>query len=65
MLDVYDVETGATLRRSPVDAREMVASGQYSMTPPAVASDEPPAGDPINVPVGPPVGEMAAPKRKR
>ncbi|GMU66516.1 MAG: hypothetical protein AMXMBFR36_27900 [Acidobacteriota bacterium] len=31
---VYDVATGERLVRFPVDAREMVASGAYSLDPP-------------------------------
>ena len=39
MVDVFHVETGATLRRFPVDAREICASGEYAMTPPAVVEE--------------------------
>jgi hypothetical protein len=64
MVDVFHVETGATLRRFPVDARELVASGQYAFTaPPApvivpgvAASRAPEMVEPVTPP---------APKRRR
>jgi hypothetical protein len=56
MVPVFDQETGATLLRFPVDARELCATGAFSLTPPVVvaAVEEPP------------VEEAApAPKRRR
>lgn len=49
---VYDRETGAPLEVFPVDAREMVASGQYTTTPPALveAAEEPPHAPPAAAP---------------
>ena len=58
MLEVFDVETGATLLRFPVDAREMVATGQYSLTAPVLM--------PANaIEDGDTIEDAPAPKRKR
>jgi hypothetical protein len=45
MVDVFDVETGATLRRFPVDARALCATGQFSMTPPEPMLVAEPSGE--------------------
>ena len=55
LVPVYDVETGATLLRFPIDARELVASGGYSYTAPVLAPAPEPVADEAPV----------APKRKR
>lgn len=39
---------GSTLEREPVDAREICAQGEYSMTPPRPA-EVPPAIDPMTL----------------
>lgn len=45
---VYSVETGEAFERSPIDARELVRSGEFSFTPPgrdAEAAPPAPLGD--------------------
>lgn len=61
---VYDRASGAMLLRWPIDAREMVRSGEYSMTPPEpapvaeVPQDEAPQD-------GAPAADMPTAKRRR
>lgn len=49
---VYDRETGEALVAFPVDARELVASGHYTTTPPATPA---PADPPVVVGIDPAV----------
>jgi hypothetical protein len=47
---VYDLSTGATLLRWPVDARVMVASGAFSYEAPAVDDAPAPPGPVVDEP---------------
>jgi hypothetical protein len=60
MVDVFDVETGATLRRFPVDARALCATGQFSMTPPEPMLVAEPSGEAQAGEISDPAAQLAA-----